>query len=321
MTGAVHTIGVIGLGAIGRVTLSSMVAHDAYRVIGAWDPDEAACAALREAHADVEIASDAQSLIADERISAVYIASPPATHAPYVRAVAEAGKCILCEKPLGVDIAESEQLVAFVADRGVPNVINFNHGNATASCHVESQLESGAMGEVTGVDIFIHLTEWPRAFQSHAAWLAGREQGGFTREMISHWVYLTRRLLGEGRILNARVNWPDDTTLSETRLLAALEFGGVPAVINAAVGGAGPVGTEYTLWGTKKSFKLHSGGRVSATSDGTWKQEFTDIEDMSETDIQRNIGAAAKAFRREPVKVPALADGLAVQRIVESLLA
>lgn len=321
MSDGVHRIGVIGLGAIGRVTLSSMVAHDDYEVISAWDPDDAACAGLRKAHGEVKITSDAQSLIDDERITAVYIASPPVTHAPYVRAAAEAGKCILCEKPLGVDIAESEELVAFVAQKDVPNVINFNHGNATASCHVESQLESGAMGDVVGVDIFIHLTEWPRAFQSHAAWLAGSEQGGFTREMISHWVYLTRRLLGEGKILNAHVRRPDDSILSETRLLAELEFGRIPAVINAAVGGAGPVGTEYTVWGTKKSFRLHSGGRISATSNGTWQEEFTDIEDISQTDILRNIGAAAKAFRREPVKVPTLADGLAVQKVVETLIA
>ena len=321
MSDAVHRVGVIGLGAIGRVTLSSMVAHDEFVVVSAWDPDEAACAELRETHPQVEIMQDADAVIGDPRTNTIYIASPPLSHGIYIRAVAEAGKCIFSEKPLGIDIAESEDLVALVDIRDIPNVINFNHSNATASCHVESALNSGAMGDVTGVDIFIHLTHWPRDFQAHAAWLAGREQGGFTREMISHWVYLTRRLFGDGKIINRRVHFPDDPKLSEIRLLAEMEFGGVPTVINAAVGGAGPVGTEYTIWGSKNSFRMQSGGRISVTQGDAWELEFDGISDITQSDISRNISAAAKSFRREAVKVPTLADGLAVQRIVEALIA
>lgn len=321
MPDMIHRIGVIGLGAIGRVTLAAMAAHDDFGVVSAWDPDEAACAEVRNTHPDVTVAESAAALVADQQTDAIYIASPPATHAGYVRVAAEAGKGILCEKPLGIDIAESEELVAFVADKGVPNVVNFNHANATASRHVEDQLASGAMGAVTGVDVFIHLTDWPREFQAHATWLAGREQGGFTREMVSHWVYLTRRLLGEGRIKSRQISFPGDPALAETRLLAELEFGGVPTIINAAVGGAGPVGTQYTVWGTKTSYRLHSGGRVSCSDGGPWEPQFADIENIGDADIARNLTAAAAAFRREPVKTPTLADGLAVQKIIETLVA
>lgn len=321
MTDAIHKVGVIGLGAIGLVTLSSMVDHEEFEVVCAWDPDVAACKALRNTHSQVEIAENADVVINDPRVSAIYIASPPLSHGVYIRAAAEAGKCISSEKPLGIDITESEDLVALVKDNDIPNVINFNHGNATASCHVEKALKAGEMGDVLGVDIFIHLTHWPRDFQAHAIWLAGREQGGFTREMISHWVYLTRRLLGQGKIINRQIHFPDDPKLSETRLLAELEFGGVPTVINAAVGGAGPVGTEYSVWGTRQSYRMHSGGRISSTQGDAWEPLFTDISDLGTIDIDRNITAAAKAFRREQSKTPTLADGLAVQRIVEALIA
>jgi predicted dehydrogenase len=81
------------------------------------------------------------------------------------------------------------------------------------------------------------------------------------------------------------------------------------------------VGTEYTIWGTKKSYRMQSGGRVSASAGGDWEPEFTGIADIAQHDIARNISAAAKAFRREPVKVPTLADGLAVQKIIEALIA
>ena len=314
-----HRIGVIGLGAIGHVTLASMAAHDDYHVVCAWDPNPSACARVKDAHPDVEIAAGADEVIGHADTTAVYIASPPLTHVPYARAVAEAGKCLFCEKPLGIDVAESEALVELSAKHATPAAINFNHTNARGSTYLESELASGAAGSVTGVDISIHLTIWPRDFQAHADWLAGREQGGFIREMISHWVYLTRRLLGEGKILSRNAAFPDDPNKAETRLVAELEFGGVPTVINAACGGAGPVGTQYTLWADRKSFMLHSGGRISETDGENWKPLFED--DDGEDDIARNIGAVARAFRGEPVTVATLADGLAVQKIVEALIA
>jgi predicted dehydrogenase len=321
MTDRVHRIGAIGLGGIGRVTLSSMASNSNYELTTAWDPDEAACAALRQTCPEMEIAASAEAVIDDPRTTTVYIASPPLTHAAYVQAAAEKGKCIFCEKPLGIDVAESETLVALVADRNVPNVINFNHSNATASCYLESELASGAMGDIARVDVFIHLTQWPRDFQAHATWLKTRQQGGFTREMLSHWIYLSQRLFGEGQIVSRQVHFPGEPGQSEIRLLAELEFGGIPTVINAAVGGAGPVGTDYTVWGSKKSLRLQSGGRISSSQGDAWQQVLTDIENLSQTDISRNIEAAAQAFRREQVKVPTLADGLAVQKIVETLIA
>jgi 1,5-anhydro-D-fructose reductase (1,5-anhydro-D-mannitol-forming) len=321
MAESVHRIGAIGLGGIGRTTLSSMAAHSSYELICAWDPDESACVALRQTCSEMEIAASANAVIDDPRTTAIYVASPPLTHAAYIRSVAEKGKCILCEKPLGVNVSESEALVTLVADRDVPNVINFNHSNATASCYLESELASGAMGDIAGIDIFIHLTQWPREFQAHATWLKSREQGGFTREMLSHWIYLTQRLFGEGHIISRQVHFPNNPRQSEVRLLAELEFGGIPAVINAAIGGAGPVGTDYTVWGTKKSLRMQSGGRISSSQGDVWQQELANIANFTQIDISRNIAAAAQAFRREHVKVPTLADGLAVQKIVEALIA
>ncbi|MGI9390693.1 MAG: hypothetical protein ACR2O1_11605, partial [Boseongicola sp.] len=136
-----------------------------------------------------------------------------------------------------------------------------------------------------------------------------------------HWIYLTQRLFGEGHIISRQVHFPSDPGQSEFRLLAELEFGGIPAVINAAIGGAGPVGTDYTIWGTKKSLRMQSGGRISSSQGDAWLQELTNIADFTQIDISRNIAAAAQVFRREQVKVPTLADGLAVQRIVEALIA
>jgi 1,5-anhydro-D-fructose reductase (1,5-anhydro-D-mannitol-forming) len=313
-------VGVVGLGAMGQKMLSDMAIHSAFNVTSAWDPNPESCAAVAIAHPSILMADNADALIADLSIDVLYIASPPNSHRAYFLAALERNLPVYCEKPFGVDLAESEDLVARIEAAQLINIINFNHGNARGSTHIEDQLTLGEMGQVVGADIIIHLSEWPREFQKEATWLAHREQGGFTREMVSHWLYLTRRLLGEGTITRANVSYPDDASLAETHLTAELDFGGVPAFIRGATGGVGPVGTEYTLWGTKKSFRLQSGGRITESNGGPWQELFTDIPNISDQDRQRTLDGVAARLNGEANKMPTTADGFAVQQLVEGLL-
>ena len=305
---------------MGQVMLADMHIHKEFSVSVVWDPDIDVCTECQSHDPGLRIATDAGDLITDETVSLVYVASPPNSHRDYFLAAIDKQIPMFCEKPFGVDIAESQDLVERIKDAGLPHVINFNHGNALASTHIEQQLKSGAMGKVSGVDVFIHLNQWPREFQKTATWLAGREQGGFTREMLSHWLYLTRRLLGDGTITHAHVTYPADGVSSETRLIGELDFGGVPLVIRAATGGVGPVGTEYTVWGEKISYRLHSGGRISSSTGGVWAEEFTNLEDIGANDRQRTLDGVARRLRGETINMADAADGFAVQRLVEALL-
>lgn len=315
-----YNVGIIGLGGMGQVMLADMAKHDRFNIAAAWDPDSGKCEEARRQYPDLRIAADASDLIVGGMIDLLYVASPPKSHREYFLAAIENGLPMFCEKPFGVMVAENESLVRQIENAALPNVINFNHGNAHGSTYIETQLRDGKMGDIAGIDVFIHLTRWPRDFQESAAWLAQREQGGFTREMLSHWLYLTRRLLGEGNLIRSHVDYPDDGVSAETHLTAQLDFSGVELFIRAATGGAGPVGTEYTIWGTEKSFRLHSGGRVSVSDGGPWTQLFTDIEDMGANDRQRNLDGVAARFDGKPSPMPDAADGFAVQKLVEALL-
>ena len=313
-------VGIIGLGGMGQMMLADMHIHKDFSVSVVWDRNMDVCTECRSHYPGLRIAADAHDLITDEMINLVYVASPPNSHRDYFLAAIDANIPMFCEKPFGVDISKSQDLVGRIKDAGLPNVINFNHGNALGSTHIEHQLKSDEMGKVSGVDVFIHLNQWPREFQKTATWLAGREQGGFTREMLSHWLYLTRRLLGEGRITHAHVTYPADGVSSETRLIAELDFGGVPLVIRAATGGAGPVGTEYTVWGEKISYRLHSGGRISSSTGGAWVEEFTNHEDIGANDRQRTLDGVSSRLHGGSINMADAADGFAVQKLVEALL-
>lgn len=313
-------VGIIGLGGMGQVMLGDMTEHTGFCVSAVWDPDDDVCRDVRTRYPGVRVAGNANDLINDDSIDLLYIASPPNSHREYFLAAIEARLAVLCEKPFGVDVAQSKDLLERIESAGIANIINFNHGNALGSTHIETQLQAGAMGTIAGIDVFIHLTQWPRDFQRTATWLAGREQGGFTREMLSHWLYLTRRLLGDGTLARTHITFPDDGTSAETSLTAELDFGGVPLFIKAAIGGAGPVGTEYTVWGSTKSYRLHSGGRISSSEGGDWIEEFTDIGDIGGGDRRRNLDAVVAHLTGAPSPMPNAADGFAVQELIETIL-
>jgi len=313
-------VGMIGLGGMGQMMLADMHLHKEFSVSIIWDHNEDACAACLAQYPGLRIANDARDLIDDPTINLVYVASPPNSHRSYFLDAIAANVPMFCEKPFGVDIDESQDLVRRIEDADLPHIINFNHGNALGSTHIENQFRSGDMGRVVGVDTFIHLTQWPREFQKTATWLGERKQGGFTREMLSHWLYLTRRLLGDGSITYACATYPEDGISSETHLTAELDFGGVPLFIRAATGGAGPVGTEYTVWGDRKSYRLHSGGRISSSEGGAWTEEFTDLEDIGINDRQRTLDGVVSRLNGGSINMANASDGFAVQKMIEALL-
>ncbi len=190
------SVGFIGLGVMGHRMLSNMTAHGGFTIASVWDPSRAVCNSVKQAYPDVRISESAEALVLDEKVEVVYIASPPSSHSRYTLLAAEAGKAIYCEKPLGVDVGSSRAMVNAVEDAGVVNVVNFPFADAQAINFIEANLSDGTVGDVTGVDVRLHFTSWPRDWQKTARWLSLREQGGFIREVVSHYIYLVERLFG-----------------------------------------------------------------------------------------------------------------------------
>ncbi|MDF9714677.1 Gfo/Idh/MocA family oxidoreductase [Nocardioides sp. ChNu-99] len=60
-----------------------------------------------------------EALVADEEVEVVYVASPHALHLAHVRLALEAGKHVLCEKPVALDRADAEEMIALATERGL----------------------------------------------------------------------------------------------------------------------------------------------------------------------------------------------------------
>jgi len=324
-----HKTSIIGLGVMGQRMLTNMTDHDRFKVVAAWDPDAAACARTRERFPDVRIADNAADAITDAQSSVVYIASPPVAHREHALSAFAAGKSVYCEKPLGVDLTASSDLVD-AADRcGNVNIVNFSLASAAATREIERQLGGGELGPIVGVDICLHFSQWPRAWQMDAAsWLSLREQGGFAREVLSHWIYLTERLFGEAVLDGAHVTYPAASNkspgnggLAETHLLARLSVGSLPVTVAGSIGGTGPDRIEYTIWAEQRSCRIHDWNRLLISDGGPWQEVLTHLADPRETGYTLQLDNAAAAFSRQPHSMPAFEDALRVQVLIEALLA
>lgn len=139
--------GVVGAGRIGLL--------HARNLAGAIDGARLACvmdaslgAAQKAAFAGATVTQDLNTLLSDSRVDAVLIASPTTLHAAQIRAAAEAGKAIFCEKPVALDLAETEAALAAVEARGLPFQIGFNRRFDAGFAGVARAVHAGDLGRV-----------------------------------------------------------------------------------------------------------------------------------------------------------------------------
>ncbi|MDD5673723.1 MAG: Gfo/Idh/MocA family oxidoreductase [Chitinivibrionales bacterium] len=97
-------------------------------------------------HAVAAWYSDADKLIHDPNVDAVYIATPPDAHADYTARAAAAGKPVYVEKPMARTYAECRQMVDVCKKNGVPLWVAYYRRAQPAFLKVKELLESGAIG-------------------------------------------------------------------------------------------------------------------------------------------------------------------------------
>lgn len=306
---------------MGQRMLGNMHRYPGFEVRSAWDPDSDACARTAAAYPNVTIAPSAEAAIDDAQTAVVYIASPPLAHREHALTAIDAGKAVYCEKPLGVDLANSRAMVDAARSAGAVNIVNFSLASALATGEIERALAHGACGDVVGIDIIAHFSQWPRAWQIDAAsWLSKRAEGGFTREVLSHWVYLSERLFGAATLRTADARFPPGDG-AETQLVATLVAGAVPVTVLGSVGGAGPDRVEFTLWGTRASYRIVDWNRLYRSDGDDWKPELTHVSDPREAGYERQLANAACAVSGDAHSMPDFEAALSVQTLIEAMLA
>jgi len=99
---------------------------------------------------------DADALIADPEVDAVYIATPPDTHRTYTLRAAAAGKPVYVEKPMARNHAECLEMIAACREAGVPLFVAYYRRRQPRFLKVQELLAANAIGAVRTVTVRLH---------------------------------------------------------------------------------------------------------------------------------------------------------------------
>ncbi|MCP4418066.1 MAG: Gfo/Idh/MocA family oxidoreductase [Chloroflexi bacterium] len=313
-------IGIIGLGMIGESMLQEFLNHSAFMVGGVWDRNDKINAQIANQFPTVPIARDAASIIEHPEIDLVYIATPPITHVAYGLQVIGAGKALLCDKPLAIDMEEGRRLVAAAEQKGTKTAVNFVYGAGNVVEAIEQQLKSGTLGTPQSIEIRYQFPSWPLPNQlSAASWITKRDEGGMVREMFSHFVYLIHRLFGSLAVKTAVLHYPEGENTAESFVLASLETGSIPVWLMGGIGSpTAPRESELTIHGTEASLRLGNLYSLAISDNGVWQQ--LPIDPATPSPAQARLSELAQLLAGKPTTLPDLRAGLRVQELIETML-
>ena len=189
------TTAIIGTGFMGRVHIEGIrrLGHvDVVAVAGSSD----ASAKKFAAEMGVERSTgDYKTLLADPSIDAVHVLTPNSLHFPMSMAALEAGKAVLCEKPLTVTFAEAKKMVALAAKKNLPNAVCHNLRYYPVVQHVRRIIESGELGEILHVQ-GTYSQDW-LLYETDFNWRIEADRNGELRAMGdigSHWMDMIQHL-------------------------------------------------------------------------------------------------------------------------------
>lgn len=315
-------IGIIGAGIMGERMLNAILdqAPSLVGVSGIWDPAPAAMERVAAKFPTLERHADAASVI--RASECVYVASPPASHLGYARAALAAGKAFFGEKPLAVDVADAR---AFVAEAGPRGAINFPFASSLGVAALRRWMDEGEVGRPLRIQIEVAFAAWPRSWQTDAAgWLDGRAEGGFTREVVSHFLFLCRRLIGPLHGLTAKAAFPDPER-SERTIEAAFLAGDVPVTLTGSVGRT--TKDDHNRWlleGSAGAIRLGDWSVAERrVADGTFEPapDALPNEKARPIALRRQLEGVAQLARGEAHHLATLAEALEVQEMVEDIIA
>jgi predicted dehydrogenase len=305
-----HGVAVLGTGIMGRRMLTALAPHPRFEVLALWDPREEALTAARELAPAAAPVGGLDALVSHPGVELVYVASPPACHLQGVRAALEAGCAVLCEKPLAHTVGEAQILHDLVVASGLPFAVNFPFARSVAVRRFADIVQGGSLGDIGSAQLTLRFAQWPREWQAGAhEWLSGAAEGGFTREVLSHFVFLCLRLFGPAQ--TERIAIERLPGQAETRLVARLRHAGVTVEIDAAVAGDVADHNRLEIVGSRD--------RVALTGWYRLEHEGRTSERVDTTPVTLD-GVADLLEGRSDSGLARVDEALAVVQVIEQLL-
>lgn len=141
-------IGIIGAGRIGKIHADNARKHPQTEIVAISDPfaDDTLFAWAKD-RGIATVTKNSEDILLNPDIDAVFICSSTHTHVPYIKLAAQQGKHIFCEKPISMDIRETEAALAEVRKAGVQFQVGFNRRFDHNFKRVREHVLAGAVGD------------------------------------------------------------------------------------------------------------------------------------------------------------------------------
>ncbi|HWE63382.1 MAG TPA: Gfo/Idh/MocA family oxidoreductase [Chloroflexota bacterium] len=191
MAGKRLRVGMIGCGDVGERSALGLRDAEHTELAGVMDVNEALAHALGEAF-DVPWTCDLAELLARPDVDAVYVAVPNFLLASVVVQAAQAGKHVLCEKPMATSLTDADRMLAACAQAGVALGVAFEAQLTPEIQRLHELIASGAIGTVIGTRIIAMLdkpnTYWAQGYEHRTAtdWRASKARAGGGMLITTH---------------------------------------------------------------------------------------------------------------------------------------
>jgi predicted dehydrogenase len=228
-----------------------------------------------------EASTDWREVIARPDIQLVDISTSGDSHAEIAIAAAEAGKAVICEKPLARTVAEAERMLAAVRAAGVPNMVCHNYRRAPAVMLAHRLIGEGKLGQIRHFR-GTYLQDWLVDPTAPRSWRLDRSKAGAGTlgDIGSHVIDLARFLVGEiAEVTGALETFIKERPLPEDRASKApvTVDDAAAAVVRFANGALGTIEATRYATGRKNHNRFEINGSLGSVA--------FDLERMNELEL------------------------------------
>lgn len=172
---------------------------DGSKVVAVMSRDEEKVKSYAKRHNIPRWYTDAQELIGDEDVNAIYIATPPSSHATFAIMAMKAGKPVYIEKPMAASYEDCARINRISQETGVPCFVAYYRRYLPYFQKVRQLVDDGEIGNV--INIQIRFAQPPRDLDYNSTNLPWRVQpdiagGGYFYDLAPHQLDLLQDMFG-----------------------------------------------------------------------------------------------------------------------------
>lgn len=309
-------IGIIGVGIVGERLIKALQRNRRANILGIYDVNVERLRYVSEEYKLTPV-SKYEELPENKNIDLIYLAVPPKYHHEIAMDIIEAKKHFICEKPLANSIDEAKEMYEKAEENKIVHAMNFPLMYTPAYKELKSLLDHNYIGRLRRIELNTYFEQWPRSWQQ-TEWINTREQGGFVREIFTHYVQLIQRLFGRITNVDTSIQYPEDPLACETDIIARASLSNqTPVLFN----GFSNIGIEekiaLSIFGTEGAMSLVNWRELWISSKG---EKFKKL-DLTENDhLVELIDDVFKAINGKDSSSTTFEEGYYAQIIIEKLL-